>query len=170
MPQTSDDTTHVEFAVGSKRHFQQHFAFEIQFARLFRVHRFRLIENFDLSGQGGGIIQRVVASVCRHLLRREPGNLHSLAIGAPISVARAIFWNLLPVTLGNVVAGTLFTGVALYATYAAKPALLVSSAQLPVETPADTVNAPSCVPVSIVVQDGTPVATNGTTQVWPWRP
>src|SRR5438094_7640757 len=88
MPQASDDTSDVEFAVGSKRHFQQNFAFELQFARLFRVHRFRLIENFDLSGQGGGIIQRVVASVCRHLLRREPANLHSLAIGAPISVAR----------------------------------------------------------------------------------
>src|SRR5437667_12569376 len=88
MPQTSDDTTHVEFAVGSKCHFQQHFAFEIQFARLVRVYRLRLIENFDLSGQCGGIIQRVVAGVRRHLLRREPGSLHSLAIGAPISVAR----------------------------------------------------------------------------------
>ncbi|PYT91710.1 MAG: formate transporter [Acidobacteria bacterium] len=64
-----------------------------------------------------------------------------MLLGAPISVARAIFWNLLPVTLGNVVAGTLFTGVALYATYAAKPALLVSSAQLPVETPAPTEQA-----------------------------
>jgi len=64
-----------------------------------------------------------------------------ILLGAPISVARAIFWNLLPVTLGNVVAGTLFTGVALYATYAAKPALTVSSAQLPVETPAPTEQA-----------------------------
>jgi len=64
-----------------------------------------------------------------------------MLLGAPISVARAIFWNLLPVTLGNVVAGTLFTGVALYATYAAKPALTVSSAQLPVETPAPTEQA-----------------------------
>jgi formate/nitrite transporter len=61
-----------------------------------------------------------------------------MLLGAPISMARAIFWNLLPVTLGNLVAGTLFTGVALYATYAVKPAPTVSSAQLPVETPAPT--------------------------------
>jgi formate transporter len=61
-----------------------------------------------------------------------------MLLGAPISMARAIFWNLLPVTLGNLVAGTLFTGVALYATYAVKPAPAVSSAQLPVETPAPT--------------------------------
>src|SRR6266536_934542 len=88
MPQPSDDASHVECAVGSKRHFQQDFAFEVQFARLFRVHRLRLIENFDLSGQCGGIIQHMVTGVRRHLLRREPGSLHSLAIGAPISVAR----------------------------------------------------------------------------------
>jgi hypothetical protein len=39
--------------------------------------------------------------------------------GAPISAVQALFWNLLPVTLGNLVAGALLTGVALYTTYPA---------------------------------------------------
>jgi formate/nitrite transporter len=48
-----------------------------------------------------------------------------MMLGAPISVGQALLWNLLPVTIGNLVAGTLFTGIALYATYptaAAAPA------------------------------------------------
>ena len=45
-------------------------------------------------------------------------------LGAPISVGQALSWNLLPVTIGNILAGTLLTGMALYATYptAAAPA------------------------------------------------
>jgi formate transporter len=58
-----------------------------------------------------------------------------MLLGAPISVSQALLWNLLPVTLGNLVAGTLFTGMALYATYAGKPVRAVSSAQLPVDAP-----------------------------------
>jgi formate/nitrite transporter len=56
-----------------------------------------------------------------------------MMLGAPISVGQALLWNLLPVTLGNMVAGTLLTGVALYATYpsqtvpaAAKTAVLAA--------------------------------------------
>src|SRR5205823_46858 len=45
-----------------------------------------------------------------------------MMLGAAISVRQVLFWNLLPVTLGNIVAGALFTGMALYATYAAKAA------------------------------------------------
>ncbi len=48
-----------------------------------------------------------------------------MMFGAPISVRQALVWNLLPVTLGNVVAGALLTGVALYATY---PSEAVSAA------------------------------------------
>ena len=55
-----------------------------------------------------------------------------MMLGAPISVRQVLFWNLLPVTLGNIIAGTFFTGVAFYATYAAKPAPTVSAAELPV--------------------------------------
>ncbi|HEY2822467.1 MAG TPA: formate/nitrite transporter family protein [Candidatus Acidoferrum sp.] len=40
-----------------------------------------------------------------------------IVLGAPISMAQFLFWNLLPVTLGNIVAGVFFTGGALYATY-----------------------------------------------------
>ncbi len=48
-----------------------------------------------------------------------------MMFGAPISVVQALFWNLLPVTLGNLVAGTLLTGVALYTTYPAKASPVV---------------------------------------------
>ena len=58
-----------------------------------------------------------------------------MMLGAAISVKQVFFWNLLPVTLGNIIAGALFTGAALYATYAAKPAPAVSPAELPVPTP-----------------------------------
>jgi formate transporter len=48
-----------------------------------------------------------------------------MILGAPISVGQALLWNLLPVTIGNMIGGTLLTGMALYATYptaAAPPA------------------------------------------------
>jgi len=54
-----------------------------------------------------------------------------MMLGAAISVKQILFWNLLPVTLGNIIAGALLTGVPLYATYVTKPALVVSSAGLP---------------------------------------
>jgi formate/nitrite transporter len=40
-----------------------------------------------------------------------------MMLGAPISIAQALLWNLLPVTIGNFLAGALLTGMALYATY-----------------------------------------------------
>lgn len=40
-----------------------------------------------------------------------------MMLGAPISIVQALLWNLLPVTLGNILAGALLTGMALYATY-----------------------------------------------------
>ena len=40
-----------------------------------------------------------------------------MMLGAPISAGQWLFWNLLPVTIGNLAAGTLLTGMALYATY-----------------------------------------------------
>src|SRR5438445_3691818 len=53
-----------------------------------------------------------------------------MMLGAPISVGQALLWNLLPVTIGNLVAGTLFTGMALYATYPTAAAPAVSHAQV----------------------------------------
>ena len=40
-----------------------------------------------------------------------------MMLGAPISTGQWLFWNLLPVTLGNLAGGMLLTGMALYATY-----------------------------------------------------
>lgn len=57
-----------------------------------------------------------------------------MLLGAPISVGQALLWNLLPVTLGNIVAGTLLTGMALYATYPTQVAPAASKAEvLPAE-------------------------------------
>ena len=57
-----------------------------------------------------------------------------MMLGAPISVGQALLWNLLPVTLGNVVAGTLLTGMSLYATYPTQAVPAVSKAEvLPAE-------------------------------------
>jgi hypothetical protein len=53
-----------------------------------------------------------------------------MMLGAPISVSQWIFWNLLPVTLGNLVAGALLTGAALYVTYPAEQASAPTLVQL----------------------------------------
>ncbi|HXM89295.1 MAG TPA: formate/nitrite transporter family protein [Candidatus Acidoferrum sp.] len=44
-----------------------------------------------------------------------------MVLGAPISLAQFLLWNLVLVTLGNIVAGAFFTGAALYATYPTAP-------------------------------------------------
>ncbi len=43
-----------------------------------------------------------------------------MMFGAPVSIGNWLLWNQLPVTLGNIVSGTLFTGLALYATFREK--------------------------------------------------
>ncbi len=40
-----------------------------------------------------------------------------MMFGAPVSIRNWLFWNQLPVTLGNIVSGAVFTGFALYATF-----------------------------------------------------
>jgi formate transporter len=40
-----------------------------------------------------------------------------MMFGAPVSIRNWLLWNQLPVTLGNIVSGALFTGLALYATF-----------------------------------------------------
>jgi formate/nitrite transporter len=42
--------------------------------------------------------------------------------GAPVSVRNWWLWNQIPVTIGNIVSGALFTGLALYLTHYVKPA------------------------------------------------
>jgi len=43
----------------------------------------------------------------------------AMMLGAPISLSQWLFWNLLPVTIGNIFGGALLTGAALYVTYPA---------------------------------------------------
>jgi formate/nitrite transporter len=54
-----------------------------------------------------------------------------MLFGAPVSVSSWWLWNQIPVTMGNIFAGGLFTGLALYATYAAK----LPSAEAPLNLP-----------------------------------
>jgi formate/nitrite transporter len=54
----------------------------------------------------------------------------AMMFGAPVSVGQWLFWNLLPVTLGNLVAGALMTGMALYATYPTETAPAASQVQV----------------------------------------
>jgi hypothetical protein len=51
-----------------------------------------------------------------------------MILGAPISVSQFLFWNLIPVTIGNLIAGALFTGIALYITYPSEQPQVASSA------------------------------------------
>jgi formate transporter len=41
-------------------------------------------------------------------------------LGAPISIGNWWLWNQIPVTLGNILSGALFTGLAMYATYSVR--------------------------------------------------
>ena len=60
-----------------------------------------------------------------------------MILGAKVTFADWWLWNQIPVTLGNLVGGFTFTGLALYATYkprpAAAPAPLAAQAQVPAE-------------------------------------
>jgi uncharacterized PurR-regulated membrane protein YhhQ (DUF165 family) len=42
-------------------------------------------------------------------------------LGAPVPIAKWWLWNQIPVTLGNIFAGVVFTAWAFYATYHTKP-------------------------------------------------
>jgi formate/nitrite transporter len=67
-----------------------------------------------------------------------------MLLGAPVSLKTWWWWNQIPVTLGNIISGVLFTGMALYLTYAEKatpaeglpPALEMPLARLEAVTPA----------------------------------
>jgi formate/nitrite transporter len=59
-----------------------------------------------------------------------------MMMGAKVSVADWWLWNQIPVTLGNLVGGFAFTGLALYLTHKparAKPAMVTSAMQVPAE-------------------------------------
>jgi formate transporter len=45
-----------------------------------------------------------------------------MLLHAPVSPAAWWLWNQIPVTLRNILSGSLFTGLALYSTFGARPA------------------------------------------------
>jgi formate/nitrite transporter FocA (FNT family) len=54
-----------------------------------------------------------------------------MLLGARVSVADWWIWNQLPVTLGNIVAGMVLTGFALYATHRRRPVRAVAPVVVP---------------------------------------
>jgi formate/nitrite transporter FocA (FNT family) len=60
-----------------------------------------------------------------------------MMLGAKVSVADWWLWNQIPVTLGNLVGGFVFTGLALYLTYRPAPAPERSPAHAPAQLPAE---------------------------------
>jgi formate transporter len=55
-----------------------------------------------------------------------------MMMGAKVTIADFVVWNLIPVTLGNFVGGFVFTGLAIYMTYRPKAAAAASEAAAPV--------------------------------------
>ena len=59
-----------------------------------------------------------------------------MILGAKVTIADWLIWNQIPVTLGNIVGGLVFTGFALYLTHGAKkPAVVVEPAAAPAVIP-----------------------------------
>lgn len=52
-----------------------------------------------------------------------------MLLHAPVSMGNWWLWNQIPVTIGNILSGSLFTGLALYSTFRVKPAPIASAAE-----------------------------------------
>jgi hypothetical protein len=63
-----------------------------------------------------------------------------MLLGAPVSFGKWWLWNQLPVTLGNIVSATLFTGLPLFASYRRKSAQPIAQATL-IDRPAEVAAA-----------------------------
>lgn len=68
-----------------------------------------------------------------------------MMFGVSVPVRSWMFWNQIPVTIGNILSGALFTGLTLYATFRAKPTPVVDSAELmdPDDADGDAAFAPA---------------------------
>jgi formate/nitrite transporter len=68
-----------------------------------------------------------------------------MMFGAPVPIRSWLFWNQLPVTIGNILSGALFTGLALYVTFRERPVPVVDTAELmdPDDTNDDAAFAPA---------------------------
>lgn len=62
-----------------------------------------------------------------------------MLLGAPVSFTKWWVWNQIPVTLGNIVSGVVFTGLPLFATWSSQPAL--SAEPAPVEAAGEVATA-----------------------------
>jgi formate/nitrite transporter FocA (FNT family) len=60
-----------------------------------------------------------------------------MLMGAKVSIFQWWVWNQIPVTLGNIVGGLLFTGLALYATYKPAEPLAPKSSPVAAQVPAE---------------------------------
>jgi len=60
-----------------------------------------------------------------------------MMMGAKVTVADWWLWNQIPVTLGNLVGGFTFTGLALYVTYKPRPAPEAARGPAPTGVPAE---------------------------------
>ena len=54
-----------------------------------------------------------------------------MLLGAPVSVKQWWWWNQIPVTLGNILAGALLTGIALWYTYGRKEEYTTQRSEAP---------------------------------------
>jgi formate/nitrite transporter FocA (FNT family) len=60
-----------------------------------------------------------------------------MMMGAKVSVAQWWLWNQIPVTLGNLVGGFTFTGLAIYTTYKPRPLAELARSPVPTSVPAE---------------------------------
>jgi len=60
-----------------------------------------------------------------------------MILGAKVTFADWWLWNQIPVTLGNIVGGFVFTGLAIYLTYKPRPAARAAPVSLPTPVPAE---------------------------------
>ncbi len=63
-----------------------------------------------------------------------------MLLGAPVPLAKWWLWNQIPVTLGNIISATLFTGLPLFVSYYRKPSQAVAQATL-IDRPAEVAAA-----------------------------
>jgi formate transporter len=60
-----------------------------------------------------------------------------MLLGAKVTLGDWWLWNQIPVTLGNIVGGFVFTGLAIYLTYKPRPTPEVSPVPMPTQVPAE---------------------------------
>jgi formate/nitrite transporter FocA (FNT family) len=95
---------------------------------------------YEAMGLAGMVTVFVKAILCNWLVCLAVVNMFviptGMMLGAKVTVAEWWLWNQIPVTLGNLVGGFVFTGFALYATYKPKapaPAVAIAPQSVPAE-------------------------------------